>query len=85
MAITFHANGQIDGINNANFNSSLPSGHIIQTVTSLIGSSNTGGFGISSSDVNNPTFLDNDCKILVMIQYNIIIIFMQFFSLSYFL
>ena len=30
MAITFHANGKIDGINNANFNSSLPTGHVIQ-------------------------------------------------------
>ena len=30
MAMTFHANGKIDGINNANFNSSLPTGHVIQ-------------------------------------------------------
>ena len=30
MAVTFHANGKIDGINNANFNSSLPTGHVIQ-------------------------------------------------------
>ena len=58
MTLTFHANGKIDGINNANFNSSLPSGHIIQTVTSLIGSSSTGGFGISSSDINNPTLYE---------------------------
>ena len=34
MAITFHANGKIDGINNANFNNSLPSGHMIQLITS---------------------------------------------------
>jgi len=45
--------------------SKLPSGTIIQTVTSLIGASNTGGFGISSSDINNPTFLDGDCKIAI--------------------
>ena len=70
MAITFHANGQIDGINNANFNASLPSGHVIQTVTSLIGSSSTGGFGISSSDINNPTFLDTDCKIAITPQFS---------------
>ena len=30
MTITFHPNGKIDGINNANFNSSLPTGHVIQ-------------------------------------------------------
>ena len=70
MTITFHPNGRIDGINNANFNSSLPSGHIIQTVTSLIGSSSTGGFGISSSDINNPTFLDSDCKISITPTYS---------------
>ena len=70
MGITFHANGKIDGINNANFNSSLPSGHVIQTVTSLIGSSSSGGFGISSSDINNPTFLDVDCKIAVTPQFS---------------
>ena len=70
MTLTFHPNGRIDGINNANFNSSLPSGHIIQTVTSLIGSSSTGGFGISSSDINNPTFLDGDCKIAITPQFS---------------
>ena len=32
MPITLHANGKIDGINNSNFNSSLPAGHVIQTV-----------------------------------------------------
>ncbi len=30
MGITIHPNGKIDGINNANFNSSLPTGHVIQ-------------------------------------------------------
>ena len=30
MTLTFHANGKIDGINNTNFNSSLPTGHVIQ-------------------------------------------------------
>ena len=70
MAITLYPNGKIEGINNANFHSSLSSGHIIQTVTSLIGSSNTGGFGISSSDINNPTFLDADCKISITPQFS---------------
>ena len=50
--------------------SKLPSGTIIQTVTSLIGSSSTGGFGISSSDINNPTFLDSDCKISITPTYS---------------
>ena len=31
--ITLHANGTIEGINNSNFNSSLPAGHMIQLVT----------------------------------------------------
>ena len=35
MTLTFHANGKIDGINNANFNSSLPSGHVIQVVETI--------------------------------------------------
>tara|TARA_R100000152_G_C6667053_1_gene104380 strand:+ start:19 stop:561 length:543 start_codon:yes stop_codon:yes gene_type:complete len=70
MAITLYPNGKIEGINNANFHSSLSSGHIIQTVTSLIGSSSTGGFGISSSDINNPTFLDADCKISITPQFS---------------
>ena len=34
MTVTFHPNGKIDGINNGNFNSSLPSGHMIQLITS---------------------------------------------------
>ena len=50
--------------------SKLPSGTIIQTVTSTIGSSGTGGFGISSSDINNPTFLDSDCKISITPQFS---------------
>ena len=50
--------------------SKLPSGTVIQTVTSLIGSSSSGGFGISSSDINNPTFLDGDCKISITPQFS---------------
>ena len=34
MGITFHANGKIDVINNSNFNNSLSTGHVIQTVYS---------------------------------------------------
>ena len=34
MTLTFHANGKIDGINNSNFNNSLSTGHVIQTVYS---------------------------------------------------
>ena len=57
MTLTFHANGKIDGINNANFNSSLPSGHVIQVVetfddqvtsiTSSAGSFTATGFSAS--------------------------------------
>ena len=50
--------------------SKLPSGTVIQTITSTIGSSSSGGFGISSSDVNNPTFLDSDCKISITPQFS---------------
>ena len=35
MTLTFHANGKIEGINNSNFNSSLPSGHVIQVVETI--------------------------------------------------
>ena len=35
MTITFHPNGKIDGINNSNFNSSLPAGHVIQVVETV--------------------------------------------------
>ena len=34
MAITFHPNGKIEGINNSNFDNSLSVGHVIQTVYS---------------------------------------------------
>ena len=34
MAVTFHPNGKIEGINNANFDNSLSVGHVIQTVYS---------------------------------------------------
>ena len=66
MAVTFHSDGRIDGFNV----SSMPTGSIIQTVTSTIGSSSSGGFGISSSDINNPTFLDSDCKISITPQFS---------------
>ena len=57
MTLTFHANGKIDGINNTNFNTSLPSGHVIQVVetfddnvtsiTSSAGSFTATGFSAS--------------------------------------
>jgi len=34
MPITLHANGTIEGIDNSNFNNSLPAGHVLQTVYS---------------------------------------------------
>ena len=34
MAITFHANGTIEGLNNNNFRASMPSGSVLQVVES---------------------------------------------------
>ena len=65
MAITFHPNGKIEGINNANFNSSLPSGHVIQTVIGTNGESSSGSVTISSSTSSDPTFLDSNCKVTI--------------------
>tara|TARA_B100000902_G_scaffold390600_1_gene439804 strand:- start:55 stop:600 length:546 start_codon:yes stop_codon:yes gene_type:complete len=65
MTITFHPNGKIDGINNANFNSSLPSGHVIQTVVGTNGTSSSGSVTISSSSASSPTFLDSNCKVTI--------------------
>ena len=64
MTLTFHANGKIDGINNANFNSSLPSGHVIQTVIGTNGE-NSGSVTITSSTSSAPTFLDSNCKVTI--------------------
>jgi len=50
MPITLHANGTIEGINNSNFNTSLPAGHIITTTTNTL----TGANNIAS-DADNPT------------------------------
>ena len=36
MPITLHANGTIEGINNTNFNNSLPSGHVIQVQSGFV-------------------------------------------------
>lgn len=86
MSITINGNGTISGYTPATVADggitaaklasgaitagALPAGTIIQTVTSLIGSSSSGGFGISSSDVDNPTFLDSDCKISITPTYS---------------
>ena len=53
MAVTFHPNGKIEGINNANFNSSLPSGHVIQVKKTLVTAQSqitcSNGSGLSGS------------------------------------
>ena len=36
MPITLHANGTIEGVNNTNFNNSLPSGHVIQVQSGFV-------------------------------------------------
>ena len=86
MSITINGNGTISGYTPATVadggittaklasgaitSAVLPAGTIIQTVTSLIGSSSSGGFGIGSSDINNPTFLDGGCKISITPTYS---------------
>ena len=53
MAITLYPNGKIEGINNANFNNSLPSGHVIQVKKTLVTAQSqitcTNGSGLSGS------------------------------------
>ena len=65
MAITLYPNGKIEGINNANFNSSLPSGHVIQTVIGTNGEASGSSVTISSSTSTAPTFLDSNCKVTI--------------------
>tara|TARA_B100001989_G_C24191668_1_gene293994 strand:- start:24 stop:542 length:519 start_codon:yes stop_codon:yes gene_type:complete len=36
MAITFHPNGKIDGLNNSNFRESMPSGSVLQVKTDTL-------------------------------------------------
>jgi len=64
MAITLYPNGKIEGINNANFNSSLPSGHVIQTVVGTNGESGS-SVTITSSTSTAPTFLNSNCKVTI--------------------
>ena len=84
MTLTFHANGKIDGINNANFNSSLPSGHVIQiqkgTYTSTSNTTNSSDdtwqdFGCSAnitmSDASNKVLVSfSGSRILANVNYN---------------
>ena len=84
MGITFHANGKIDGINNANFNSSLPSGHVIQiqkgTYTNTSNTVNTSddtwqdmgcSANITMSDASNKVIVTfSGSRILANVNYN---------------
>ena len=65
MAITLHPNGKIEGIDNTNFNTSLSSGHIIQTVVGTNGTTSSGSVTITSSTASSPTFLDSNCKVTI--------------------
>ena len=49
MPITLHANGTIEGVNNTNFNNSLPSGHVIQVQS---------GFVNTQQSMSSTTFTD---------------------------
>ena len=48
MAVTFHANGKIDGISNTNFTNSLPTGSVVQ-VQSTTSTSSKGQGGVSGA------------------------------------
>lgn len=62
MAITFHPDGRVTGSGADNFGAS---GQVIQTVIGTNGEVNTSSVAISSSDVNNPTFLNSNCKLTI--------------------
>ena len=74
MTITLYPNGKIEGINNANFNNSLPSGHIIQTQqtyrTSLFEQSlTTGNFSDAVMTLSiTPTSSSNKILVLCTVQ-----------------
>ena len=61
------ASGAISG-------ATLPSGSIIQTVIGANGEVNTSSVAISSSDVNNPTFLNSNCKVTITPQFSLSLI-----------
>ena len=70
MAITFHPNGKIDGINNTNFDSSLSAGHVVQTVHNPRAHTQMANV-TSSSDTDTGLFCEitprfADSKILVL-------------------
>ena len=48
MAVTFHANGKIDGISNTNFTNSLPTGSVVQ-VQSTTSTASKGQGGVSGA------------------------------------
>ena len=52
MAITFHPNGKIEGINNANFDNSLSTGHVVQTQVTTAALGSVAASGDIISDVN---------------------------------
>ena len=59
MAVTFHADGRIDGFSGL----SMPAGSIIQTV---IASAPQGGSSIGlSGSITSPTFLHSDAKVTI--------------------
>ena len=62
MTITFHPDGRVEGSGAANFGSS---GNIIQTVIGTNGESSSSDVNLVSADINNPTFLDSNCKITI--------------------
>ena len=62
MTITFHPDGRVEGSGADNFGAS---GQVIQTVIGANGEVNTSSVAISSTGVNNPTFLNSSCIVTI--------------------
>ena len=77
MAITFHPNGKIDGINNTNFDGSLSAGHVVQTVNQKVAGGSMTNVSSSSTTYTGlfaeitPRFANS--KILVLVQLRVYI------------
>ena len=75
MAVTINGNGTITGytptaVSGTLTASNMPSGSIIQTAIGANGEVNTSSVSIDSTDVNNPTFLNSNCKVTITPQFS---------------
>ncbi len=73
MSLILHPNGKIEGINNANFNSSMPAGHVIQVQYShTTDTDNLATTGIWSSLDTNITPVSTSSSVLVMVTIGLV-------------